>query len=1229
MVLPPPPTTADLDLVRDQYRSELQDTLASLDIALSETWEPEGLGSDDLHLARARVLRLRGQYADARAELDHLSKHVAVEQFMLRMWIWFERSMITIESDTTHNMLPAWNLDRAWDEQLEYIDISVGRPPALIDFVTDLEREQARGGTSAADTHQAQAQLVSAMQLVGLLHVLVSNHLRFDRLTASEDPVDQVMKGLLMFVPKLSVSATDEILTPRQRDELLVAHPGLEHGRKRDCTRALDPWSALHCAEALLFAEHPVTLGLSSVEARSISNDPARLAEVIQPSAEDRVHGRALLEQARLGFSEKDHRRGLARVMHVSALLELRALMLGEDLAVETTRGHLEAARRMAASAGDRKLEVEVQAHLAFLAALNHDRQTAESLISGVVDHSVRHQDHGMAASLGWTALELGTLQIRRRADLIAGELLLVLGTKLYDNPLMVAATHVEVASMYRRARALHQAAHMLAVARELQVRHGREHGDEDQLSIWVELLRLREAIELHVARSDTDALRNTVAELDALVQRLPYAELGESELAAMEHESTRQLQRDARSFRTNLAMQFLESMRDSSEPGHSSAVESLLRPRRLVVRFLEHIEVWKLASARWLSVRLAGVVRPVAGNSHIELALLEEQQAILDDPDRSSQLAARLNGMEVALARHRPDVLAKLMHADGRDQEAIEMLVWSPGQEQGSNPDIWSLVANVAAGEPLNWTLAQAVARPSNLALRFRALVELGAHAQAGVLLSRLTSSSGKAARERENEDEGWKTVAAIIRWGLVRAERDVVRGHVEQVEEELQKIDSMRDMRLHRGSLTRQGFSTAVAAAADSYLMAGDNWAAAEMMVRAQPSGRDLLDLGSEGMLAELATRHDILLAERDDPGCATEACQTELDVRIMNVRGEYEAMTGWPIGPPMAKPELRSLALQPGQAILTYFVSERAVHTVLLRAGHDPHITRHDVEYFRMRGRIQRLGSWLSRGLANRWTEPDLEYLSEILVPDALQLEGIDRLIVVPHDILADVPFALLPFDVGTLSETMELVELPSLELYDVTPARARPGRLRSRVLVAGDLDLAQFEAQELRQTLRTKPARATSDGFLAALRSPRVDLVHVIAHGQSAEDGHPASLEFDDGSLGADQLLTGLRGEPISARYIVFSTCEVGSARGSLDDPGFRFGATLLRHGVEQVIVPLWRVEDSTRTARFWQLFYTAMDQERTMVEALHRAQGAARAEGLPPAVWAAFKIISRS
>jgi hypothetical protein len=198
---------------------------------------------------------------------------------------------------------------------------------------------------------------------------------------------------------------------------------------------------------------------------------------------------------------------------------------------------------------------------------------------------------------------------------------------------------------------------------------------------------------------------------------------------------------------------------------------------------------------------------------------------------------------------------------------------------------------------------------------------------------------------------------------------------------------------------------------------------------------------------------------------------------------------------------------------------------------------------------------------------------------------------RLVIVPHDAMANVPFAALPVEGKRLCQRVTLSQLDRLSrlrrrrfFHDASPTTAVIGlddyggsRFRS-------LQHAEEEARRVANGHLDAPAQlltgaaATCDAALAAFG--RAQRVHVAAHGSFlTEDPGGSGVMLRDGD--AHRLLTfrELRGQDLSRLQLVtLATCR--SAASALLPGGARICLpnAFLQAGARGVIASLWTVDD---------------------------------------------------
>jgi CHAT domain-containing protein len=350
---------------------------------------------------------------------------------------------------------------------------------------------------------------------------------------------------------------------------------------------------------------------------------------------------------------------------------------------------------------------------------------------------------------------------------------------------------------------------------------------------------------------------------------------------------------------------------------------------------------------------------------------------------------------------------------------------------------------------------------------------------------------------------------------------------------------------------------------------------------------------------------------------------------------------------LGPPASAAAVMA-ALRPGEAILEYLVSPSGVHVFVLRPAAVTH-TLHPVNREELSSRVRLARELIAHPGADAAFEPVLEALYRDLLAPVVEkgaLDGVERLLIVPHGPLVYLPFAALIDETGEFTLTrFEIAVLPSAASLPALRGSESPGGSPTAV---GGLALAPMpdalpatreEASSVRRALggkalygRGATERATRQGLGSA------PVVHIAAHA-SLNSANPmfSGIELargesagsdDDGRLEVHELL-GLR---IASELVFLSGCETGS--GNSWATGFDRGedyATLaqafLYAGARNVIATLWRVDDAA-AAVVAESFYQARGRWRDPVAALAEAQRAVLSDPRlsAPYYWASYEVL---
>lgn len=337
-----------------------------------------------------------------------------------------------------------------------------------------------------------------------------------------------------------------------------------------------------------------------------------------------------------------------------------------------------------------------------------------------------------------------------------------------------------------------------------------------------------------------------------------------------------------------------------------------------------------------------------------------------------------------------------------------------------------------------------------------------------------------------------------------------------------------------------------------------------------------------------------------------------------------GEFTAVPGLRGSARLDFARLRSV-LDPDEAVIEYFLRADSALTFVM--------TKHGVSVHAAAATPAELWDKL-RLLKDLWggPRPDWEIglgisrqLHQALVGPALRsgkLRGIRKVVIVPHGLLAQVPFAALQ-NPGTgrfMVEDFSIGMSPSAAA--LTALRGRP-RGRSRLAGAAlapfgrELPGTRREVEQMasldRRTLVLKDHKATEAQLRKLLASGRS--IHVASHGVlnhlnpmfSRLELAPGTLApGDNGRFEVHELL----GLELSSQLVFLSGCETGASEewsdGSMRATGdLALSLAFLAAGAKNVASTLWRIDDSG-AAEVTRRFYVAA-RRLPVTDALSSAQ----------------------
>ena len=269
-----------------------------------------------------------------------------------------------------------------------------------------------------------------------------------------------------------------------------------------------------------------------------------------------------------------------------------------------------------------------------------------------------------------------------------------------------------------------------------------------------------------------------------------------------------------------------------------------------------------------------------------------------------------------------------------------------------------------------------------------------------------------------------------------------------------------------------------------------------------------------------------------------------------------------------------------------------------------------------------------------IATLSTPRSLEELATLIAPVAADLDGVERLLVLPHGPLHAVPFHALPFKGAPLLAQSAICYSSSVAIAAACAAELRKSPRPSASAVFGTADTpylplrplpnAEREVEEIAGT-RGDVQRFVGEGAgrraLFGLRG-ELDFLHLACHGEFDHDDPLASrLYLATGPVYGYELFQ-LQARP---RVVVLSACEtaVHSRRGG--DELFGLSRAFLATGAGSIVAASWTVPDAEA-----RILMRAFHAQRSTIQdpatALRSAQLEVLSRAPHPYYWAAWNVI---
>jgi CHAT domain-containing protein/tetratricopeptide (TPR) repeat protein len=253
---------------------------------------------------------------------------------------------------------------------------------------------------------------------------------------------------------------------------------------------------------------------------------------------------------------------------------------------------------------------------------------------------------------------------------------------------------------------------------------------------------------------------------------------------------------------------------------------------------------------------------------------------------------------------------------------------------------------------------------------------------------------------------------------------------------------------------------------------------------------------------------------------------------------------------------------------------------------------------------------------------------ELYRALFAPIAAQVAG-RKLVIIPFDLLHNVPFQALYDGTHYLIDHHELILAPSARLYAWAASKPAPKLERALFLGAADAIAPQISAEidALRQLFPASQCLTGADATLARLAAaaPESDLVHIASHAVFRQDNPLFSaLKLADGWLNFYDICK-LR---LPASLVTLSGCSTGANGVYAGDEILGLVRGFLAAGATSLVVSLWAVNDRA-TAQLMTAFYQQLQAGVAPRAALREATLATRRDYEHPYFWAPFVLIGRN
>jgi tetratricopeptide (TPR) repeat protein len=249
-----------------------------------------------------------------------------------------------------------------------------------------------------------------------------------------------------------------------------------------------------------------------------------------------------------------------------------------------------------------------------------------------------------------------------------------------------------------------------------------------------------------------------------------------------------------------------------------------------------------------------------------------------------------------------------------------------------------------------------------------------------------------------------------------------------------------------------------------------------------------------------------------------------------------------------------------------------------------------------------------------------------LEESGLPDGANAP--EKLVIVPHGLLHQMPFHALFDGERYLLERFEISYAPSARVYSLCQQQAPQVSDKALVMSVPD-PLIPAVTEEARAVARHLPgAEVLNDGQATthALQneSSGCYVLHLACHGLFRSDNPMfSSLKLHDGWLTAADVMQ----LDLAGTLVTLSACESGRNEVFAGDELIGLARAFLGVGASTLVVSLWLVQDEA-TAELMEKYYERLRDGSGPAEALRAAQLAIKDERPHPYYWAPFVLVGK-